>query len=309
MTPRWIGTVILTLAVAPCQASGQQEGDIRFGPRERTGRIASEQLVESSGLARSLVHPGKYWTHNDNGSHAGLYLIDPAGRHLATLQLPEAEYRDWESLSGVRIDGQSWLVLADVGDNLARYSCGRLYVFREPDFRLPGLPAGEPVQLEVSDFATIEFTYPEGPRDCEAMTVDAAGERIYLVSKRIANNEKAGPTTLHWLPFRTTSTDRPISATRLKSEFQEPMVTGMDIGPNDQLAVIRTYVTAWIYQRRGRSWSETLAGEPVTRTLLPLQRQGEAICFTHDASGLIITSEGSRQSIWKIGLSIPANDR
>ena len=47
-------------------------------------------------------------------------------------------------------------------------------------------------------------------------------------------------------------------------------------------------------------WSEIINETNPQAVVLPLQRQGEAICFTPDSQAMIVTSEFTSQPIWKI---------
>ena len=86
-------------------------------------------------------------------------------------------------------------------------------------------------------------------------------------------------------------------------DFPVRNVTGMAFSPDGKFLVVRTYLNAHLYQRSGKkSWRETLVTEKPIPVPLPLQRQGEAICFTADSNALIVTSELKRQPIWRINL-------
>jgi len=41
-----------------------------YGPPTETGRLGDADLVESSGIAASLVNEGILWIHNDSGDTA-----------------------------------------------------------------------------------------------------------------------------------------------------------------------------------------------------------------------------------------------
>ncbi len=312
-------SLLVCLALCGCRPSPAQFSDptaddtprstanLQFGQREQLGAIQARQINEASGLAASRQHAGMYWVHNDNGRHPGLFLIDSSGRHRATVQLAGAPFQDWEDMAAVTIDGESHLVLADCGDNSFRREECRLYVLKEPHLldSADHEPADEPspVELTVDEFETIRFRYPDGPRDCEAMAVDATGTgTVFLITKQHTPDHPR--MAVYQLALQSADRGQVQVATRLDTPFDAPLVTGMDISPNGQLCVVRSYSSAWVFRRADdESWQDTLQSEPEVRSLLPLQRQGEAVCFTHDDSGLVITSEGRRQSLWKIELT------
>jgi hypothetical protein len=305
--------LLMLLSLFPAILYGQTADSgpaIRFGQRVAAGRIDAPRIGESSGLAPSLQFPGLYWTHNDNGRNPGLFLVDLSGSLQATLDPGPLPFRDWEDLASVRLDGMNYLILADVGNNRARHVPCRLYVFEEPRESPPDAESG-PAAWVLPPLATLEFRWPGEPCDCEAMFVDAADRKVFMISKSMDASAEKDRSTVHWVPWQTQSTARPVLARRLPSGFDKPMVTGADCSPDGQWLVIRSYTAAWLFRRAGsQQWSDVLqAGQPVARTLLPLQRQGEAVCFSHDGQSLLLTSEGFNQTIWQIGLERSARQR
>lgn len=280
----------------------KQTGTLQFGERTKIGTITSDLIGESSGVASSIIHDGCFWTHNDNGGVSDLFLVDETGKLQATLALMGAAYRDWEDIACVKIQNESYILLADVGDNLSRHASCRVYLVKEPKFEI-ARAARKHRKFKTDRFHTIEFKYPNGACDCEAMAVDVSGEKIFFVSKRPVMSAKAPPPSLHWIPLQLRSTTKPIIANKVDIGFQRSMVTGMDISSDGKLAVFRSYTSAWLYQSKSdQTWLETLADTPDSWTLLPLQRQGEAIGFTQDNKSVLLTSEGVGRPIWKIEL-------
>ena len=277
--------------------------DLRFGKRRQLGKIQSGLINESSGITPSPNHPDCFWTHNDNGRIPGLFLIDKQGHLRARLDVESISFRDWEDIGCWRTSGDNYLVLADVGDNLSQYVSCRIHIIKLPEFVL-GKVGEAPLHLKAEATATLEFTYPDGPCDCETILVDSGGEKIYLVSKSMDPNDKK-PSSIYWIPLGLKSTRNPIRARILDSKLRQHMLTGADISVGGDLAVIRSYTSAWLYRRRpNQNWADVLsAADPMARTLLPLQRQGEAICFSPDGKSVLLTSEGLRQPIWQIDLS------
>ena len=57
------------------------------------------------------------------------------------------------------------------------------------------------------------------------------------------------------------------------------------------------------YTRTGdQTWQDVVKNTKPKAVVLPLQRQGEAVCFSADSKSLIVTSELVRQMIWQVGL-------
>ena len=91
--------------------------------------------------------------------------------------MPGAGAVDWEDMASFVEDGQPKLLLADVGDNEALRPFVTLYIAAEPA-TAPPYRGMLPVER------TLTLTYPDGPRDCEGVAVDARAGAIYLLSKR-----------------------------------------------------------------------------------------------------------------------------
>ena len=281
-------------------AQETQAGEWQFGGKEKVGTVTSALIDESSGLVASQNFAGHFWTHNDGGSTKGLFLLDGTGKLRATVNLPEAiPFRDWEDMAAATIDGVNYLFVGDVGDNLAKYPTCRVYVFKEPQGKLED-EATKVAEWSMTDVATIEFKYEDGPRDCESMMVDVPGERIFFVSKR---GMLGKPTTLHWLPLQTESTATPLVAAALPFASNQPMLTGMSLSFDGRLAVIRGYQMVWLFEREAtQSWTERFAAEADFAAALPIQRQGEAIAFSPDNKAVYLSSEGIGRPLWKIAL-------
>ncbi len=142
------------------------------------GGLEARALNESSGLAASHRHPNVLWSINDSGSKAVLYAMDLTGRHLGSWSIDMPDPVDWEAMTSVQVNGTSYLVVADVGDNTAWRDTVSYTVVAEPDVFNSAESILEPV-------SHLRFRYPDGPRDCEAVTVDVQGQRLLLMSKRV----------------------------------------------------------------------------------------------------------------------------
>lgn len=311
----WITLIAWTLVllngfpsgIVQAQSPGKRK--VEFQDRKRLAQMESPRIDESSGLIASPAYAGCYWTHNDNGRFPGLFLIDEAGQLRARVSMPEIPFRDWEDISLIRVQDQNFLLIADVGDNLAKYESCRIQIIEEPTVRLVDNQVAE-LELSLNKIRTLEFTYPDGPRDCEAIFADSESRSIYLIAKSMDPADE-DPSGIYRLDFPEADSSKVQVATRLKSGFRSHMVTGAAISPDHNLVAIRSYTTAWIFEKTdGQSWEVVFSrAEPIGRTLLPIQKQGEAISFNHPGTALLITSEGLRQPIWQLDFLIEPNDR
>lgn len=271
------------------------------------GQLVSDELVEASGLARSQRSPDLLWSINDGGSKAHIYALDGSGFHRGRIKLDDIKNRDWEDLSSFSVDGTPYLLVADTGDNDARRDQASLHVVLEPDL-------DDDNKVKTDPAWSIDFRYPDGPRDVEAVVADPANERILLLSKR------DWPPVLYEVPLYPAS-DGTIVAKRLgpieslppptrqdrehavftKEWHWQP--TGMDVSPDGRLAVILTYRGVYLYHLDpGRSLPESLSGQAY-RFGLGNFRNAEAIAFSADSQSIFVTLEGRHAPLLRIDIN------
>lgn len=283
----------MTLLAATCCAQDESKP-----PFERLGTVKSKLINESSGLVRASFGEGYFWTLNDSGNAAELYLIAQTGEHKATLKLNGAKNLDWESMTSFTRSGIRYLLVGDVGDNGRRRKSCSLYWFAEPEFVLRKEPV---TQIAVTP-RQIEFTYSDGPRDCEAIAVDSTRGRLWLVEKIFIDDRRRTVPGVYSMMLPTSQKTKKTVAKRV-ADYPARNVTGMDISDDGKRMLVRTYIRAhWFERNENQKWDEVFRKFKPELIAVPLQRQGEAICLSGDAKSAFVTSEARRQPIWKIDL-------
>jgi hypothetical protein len=234
-----------------------------------------EALVESSGVAVSLRHPGVYWTHGDGSSD--LFAVDRRGAVLARFPVRPAT-RDWEDLAlSACGDGGACLYLADLGDNYEERPFARILRVAEPD---PSA-SGDPLRA-----AVFPVRFPDGARDVEALLV-LPGERVLVVTKGrnhpVTVYRYPGPLRPDTVVLREVQrlTDEPPSLPR--------RVTGGSVSPGGGLAVLRTYESLRFYDVRSDTLVPARGGLVNLRPLA--EAQGEGVGIGRDGE-VVLTSEG-----------------
>jgi hypothetical protein len=247
--------------------------------------LASDQVKESSGLARGLANPGVFFTHNDSGDGPRLYAFgaDGTARGFVDLEGPGVRNVDWEDLSSFSEGGRPFFLVADTGDNHFERNVYTLYVVPEPDLK------GE--RTTATPSRTIRFQYEDGSHDCEAAAVDPATGAVYLVTKVWSGN--AG---IYSVACRESSDDEPCRAVAV-AKASLARATGMDFSADGLRAIVVTRGDAFEYERTPEeTWPDAFARKP-RRVDLPHRRQGESICYGPDDATLYLTSEcGKRAS-------------
>ncbi len=297
----WIAPVGVALAAGEVAARSFEVG----------GRLP-DGMTESSGLAVSRRAPGVLWTHGDSYEEPVLMALAADGTVRGRLRIAGVKNVDWEDIASFTLDGRAWLLVADVGDNSARRSDCVLHVVPEPDpedFR-----EGEEIEAGVA--WSIPVVYPDGPRDCEAVAVDATEGRegrVYLLAKRTT------PHGIYALPLRPTGVAAGLIARRAGEMAGFPgatdamrllpiatgafraQPTGMDFAADGSAAVVLTYGDVLVYpRRRGETWAEALAKPPEALAPHGLN-QAEAVAFGRNAREIFVTSEGAGAPLLRYG--------
>ena len=162
----------------PAETPAAESPAIGLGARlSIPGTIEHGGIREASGLASSRRRPGVLWLHNDRGDKARIYAMDDSGRTLGRIRLKKADNEDWEDIAAFALDGQPYLLVADIGDNDAVRDDTMLYVIAEPDLDADDRP-------ELTASWTVPFSYEDGARDAEAVAVDIENQRVLVLSKR-----------------------------------------------------------------------------------------------------------------------------
>jgi hypothetical protein len=152
---------------------------VEYGEPRQLATLANPAITESSGVACSRRTPDAFWTHNDSGDAARLYAFNSKGEDLGTWQVRGARARDWEDVASFQKDGQSFLLIGDVGDNECHHKAYTLYLVPEP----PADPTRRGVRGTTEPAVAIEFRYEDGPHNCEAIAIDPTTMTVYLVIK------------------------------------------------------------------------------------------------------------------------------
>jgi len=254
-------------------------------------KIDQNVLKEASGVVQSRRDAGLLWAHNDSGDWSTLYAISTQGHFRGRVDILGADALDWEDIAAFEIDGEPWLLIADVGDNFGFRAQVSLYLLPEPDIQK--LKDGFTLDADVAH--RIDFQFEDGPRDVEAVAVDAIESKIYLLSKR----DK--PPVLYVLPLRPeanqkqpqnakpTTEIKTLPGVREQDLLADPnfgkfsnQPTAMDISADGQRWMITTYKAGLIYTREpGQDVAQMFSQQP-KRITLPKLPQLEAGALSPD---------------------------
>ena len=267
------------------------------------GRLENKAIDEASGIARSQRQRGVYWLVNDSGKPR-LHAVDGHGRKLGQVKLDDAKNVDWEDIASFVLNGIPYLLVADIGDNDNKRRDVTIYVVEEP----------KTDQDEAEVAWSFDFSYPNGSRDAEALTVDIDNERILVLTKREI------PAVLYELPLRPTTDDRqrakPLGVVRslpqpsrqdvefapaTKNWYWQP--SGMDISADGRAAVILTYRGVFYYRRRADElWIDALQKRPAPISAGDFSK-AESVAFSPDGRSVYVTFEDPNAILLRIDLN------
>lgn len=257
-------------------------------------------------MQASYSREGDFFVHNDEGK-TRLYAVDETGANLGHISIVPAKNKDWEDITSIPMDDNRWLVVGDIGDNKAKRKSIKLYFIEEPKTGKKDRYSGKQVLKH-----HLYLTYPDGPRDCESMAYDPAGEQILLLSKR----DK--PPRLYAVDLETALTQESAELKFLgtTSALRPPTIrdrahwggradyisqpTGFDISPDGNEAVVITYRSLYRYKRNnGEDWLSAMQRTP-EEVVGPPAVQNEAIAYTIDGKAIYVTTEKRPSSVYRV---------
>ncbi len=275
----------------------------------KTGELQHAELTEVSGIATSTRQANTFWAINDSGNKAVLYAFDETGRSLGQWTV-NARNRDWEDLSSVWSNGESYLLIADIGDNLRVKQEHTLHVLIEP--QLDALGTGK--QVALTPVNTIRFRYPDAAHNAEALAI--ADNWIYLLTKEPLKDGNPQASQLYRIPFSPTGTSETVTAERLGqlaipnqgieanliaaiSGVDVSQPTAFDIDANNRFAYVLTYRGVFRFERKAEeAWATALAA-PRKRVHSHSLAQAEALAVA-DNGVVWFTTERRPAPLWAL---------
>jgi hypothetical protein len=240
-------------------------------------RIDDPRVTESSGLVVSRLVDDLAYTINDSGNAPILFAVRiSTGAVVGTTTLG-VDLVDAEALS---IDAGGTIWIADTGDNRGQRT----------DAALLALPEPGAVDMFVKSVARYPLTYPDGPRDVEALAIDpSTGRKLLLTKGLLAGEIYAVPDQLViGTPNAVTAVDATAPG----------IVTDAAFTPDGRYVVARDYGAAHVID--AKTYAE------VTRLPLPDAEQGETLAMETAGRSFLVGSEGAGSALVRIPFAEPA---
>lgn len=250
-----------------------------FKPQTPLGEIDDKQLNELSGIINAK-QSSYFWTHNDSGDGAQIYLIDKKCQLLCSYELESIVVKDCEDIARVAINGKYFLILGDIGDNRAIRKNIKVHIFPEPMYKI----GDSIVVIPKKEIRTVTLRYQDGPRDAEALFVDPVDHQLYVISKRDFQS-----TVYKAVVFNDAKKNFGLLSPVQKLPFT--FVTSADISASGHAILIKNLTEIFYWNRnQNESIEKTLSRRPA---VIPYQvePQGEAITFGLGGEGFYTISE------------------
>lgn len=254
-----------------------------------TGRIRTNRLRETSGLAASRLNPDVLWLHND-GDGKEVYAVGIDGRMRARIRI-RAKLEDVEDIAiGRSLNGApDFVYLGDIGDNDEERREVQVVRFEEPALR----PESDDQEFAVR-VESLPLKYPDGSHDAEALMVDPLSGDLFIATKeeRVTRFYRAAADKLR---------SGPTIGLELVGSARVGEVSGGDISATGDAIVLRSEDRGWLWGRKAGESVEAALRRAPRRILVRASRQsenGESIGFRADGRGYYTVSEGEHEPVF-----------
>lgn len=262
-----------------------------------TGKLSAAVLNEVSGVAISKTNKNIFYVHNDSGDSSRFFAITPEGRVVATYYFRAkfggvAGAFDCEDIAtGIGpVKGQSYIYLADIGDNYAWRPSIQVYRFAEPVVK-------SKTKADTLAAAILNLTYPDGKHDAETILVDPLDKILYIISKR---EDSVG---IYNCALNFNNKDNVVLQKKGKLHFDNKgkknwIVSGA-ISPDGSQVLLKSLEHVYYWKRQGNEpIYTTLQRAPIIQTSFTSHGQEEGISFSPDGNGYYVVSEGAGTAIY-----------
>jgi hypothetical protein len=280
MNPRYrrllIPGLLIALLVIVLVSSLARKADGAEVRPDVLSSLTDPRITESSGLVMSREDDDLAFTINDSGSEPVVYAVDiTSGDTVGTATLP-GDLSDTEALS---IDGDGTLWVADTGDNERNRTNVALY-------SLPEFGRSDQGTVEATRYP---LTYPDGPRDVEALAIDPVNGEKFLLTKGLLGGE------VYSVPDDLVA-DQPNEVAVLDPSVPG-VITDAAFTVDGRYVVARDYSSAYVLDPT--TW------ETVESSRLPSVDQGETLATETGGRSYLVGSEGAGSDLIRIPFTAP----
>jgi hypothetical protein len=290
-------------------SSTKQPGTRSYKAPVKLTTLQDDAVKESSGVAASASDSNVYWTHNDSGDGPFLYAFDRQGRKKGVWKVKGASAVDWEDIAigPGPVSGKSYIYIGDTGDNSLKRRSIIIYRIPEPAITAADASSSKSKPVPTEPAEAMQYQYPDGPHDCEALLVHPTTGDIYLVTKAYGDETS---TMVFRVPKSSPGkyTLERVGEVKLPSLFGVSLataVTGGDISPDGRRVILCGYLQGYEFLVPDKSDFDAVWKQSPTLVDLGPRSQGEGVCYRRDGKALIATTEGRPSIVFEV----PADGR
>jgi hypothetical protein len=263
------------------------------------GRIESNEITESSGLAASLCQTDVFWTHNDSGDDAFIFAISSKGKHLGTWRVTNARNADWEDMAAFKdAAGTCYLYIGDIGNNKRERDEQRVYRIKEPELSSEGTASTKKNPLATESAEAAVFKYPDTAHDAETMIVQPQQGVIYVLTKRMD-----GPSLVFKIKpeFGTPAAVQAVKVGEVTlPAVPNGLLTGGSASPDGTRVIVCDYSSGYeLNLGNGGNFDDIWKLKPVAVDLGD-RKQGESVTFSANGKAIFATSEKKNSPIFEV---------
>lgn len=281
---KYLILLLASLLVGGCGEKKKSDTHL-FSKGKSLGQVV-KRLEEASGLVESIAQPNHFWTLNDSGHPAEVFLIDPKAQIKLVCKLEGIENRDFEDIT-LAIDprdGKTYVYAADIGDNQEKFKVKLIYRFEEPILSTEA-------EISITKFDTIKIVLEDRVRDTEAIMMEPKTNDLYLVSKR------EDSVRLYQVKFPF-GKDTLTAKQMVILPFHK--IVAANISTDGKEVLMKDYEKVFYWKNeRNLPLPDLLLTKP-TELAYERERQGEAICWARDGKGYYTLSEAVRGEMGKL---------
>ncbi|MGI8640571.1 MAG: hypothetical protein ACR2MG_11590 [Pyrinomonadaceae bacterium] len=265
------------------------------------GKITSNEITESSGIAESKCRKNVFWTHNDSGDDAFIFAINQQGEKLGTWKVSGAKNKDWEDIAAFqdKQTGKCFLYIGDIGNNERLRSDFTIYRVAEPQVSGADKSSSKKNPAETENAEAVKFEYPDMRHDAETLLVHPNTSDIYIMSKRLSGAAGVYKLAANYSLEKTNTLEK-------IADFSVPAIpngffTGGDISSDGKRIIICDYFSAYeiVLPENAKNFDEIWKEKPAI-VELGEREQGEAIGYSDDGKSIFATSEKKNSPIIEV---------
>jgi hypothetical protein len=234
---------------------------------------------EISGLVCGHKNEELIYMVEDKGNANKIFVFNRSGILQTKLVLQGLENIDWEDIAigSGPISGESYIYVADIGDNDGNRNSVRIIRFIEPD-----LSSISSNSIVINNYDIINFQYPNGAKDAETLLLNPFNKDLIIMTKVE-------------LVTRVYQLKYPYSSNMNKAEFigllpTQKIVAG-DISSDGQRIVVKNKSTIYYWETHSNDIYKTLFHNPPKKISYIPEPRGESVGFSKDGKSYFTITE------------------